>query len=114
MTPATPETRHRCASDPLASRVAQACAQEFGVTVEQIYGRGRWEPLSEARQVAMYLLILDFMETTTRAGMVFGRDHGTAIHARDKILFGLECNMGNMRERLARIRWSLKPTWWVI
>ena len=56
----------------------------YNVKPRLLMGRRRTEHIAEARQVAMviaYQRIGNYMEV----GRLFHRDHGTVVHARDKI-----------------------------
>tara|TARA_Y100000590_G_scaffold129461_1_gene148006 strand:+ start:2866 stop:3375 length:510 start_codon:yes stop_codon:yes gene_type:complete len=64
--------------------IIQHVAAVYGVTPRDIWGRRRFDTIAEARQMVMYIL-LKRGATSTRAGQLLKRDHGTVIHARKKI-----------------------------
>jgi Bacterial dnaA protein helix-turn-helix len=71
---------------PVAHRfILYTVAETFGVTKSELIGPRRIPAHVLPRQVAMYLMreILKF--SATKIGVVFGRDHSTAVHAYQKI-----------------------------
>lgn len=64
----------------------EAVARHFGVSVEQILGRGRTASVAQARQAAMYLLNVELgMPPTTVGRFLSGRNHSTVIHGVERI-----------------------------
>lgn len=70
--------------------VIGAVAEKMHVEEEQMMGRSRAGAVTQARQIAMYLLCQVHGASTTEVGRIFGRDHSTVIHA-----------IGRIRERAA-------------
>ena len=63
-----------------------AVASHFGVSAEQILGRGRTATVAQARQVVMYLLSVELgMPPTSIGRFLSGRNHSTVIHGVEKI-----------------------------
>ena len=54
------------------------------VDAKLILGRGRARTITQARQIAMYLLCEVHGQTTTSVGKFFGRDHATVINCLNK------------------------------
>ena len=64
------------------SRIIQACADDFGVSLQEITDGGRTKQLALARQVAMYLLRSSLSLSLKEIGGLFAdRDHTTVMHA---------------------------------
>ena len=79
-------------------QVIREVAGQFGVSVEQIMGRGRTVPVAQARQVAMYLLIVEMGLTPSNVGrLLAGRNHSTVIHGVERIR-GLIANDERLRQ----------------
>ena len=79
---AGPNTRRRLTPE----QVLNQAALHYGITVEQILGRGRIASVAEARQIVMYLLTAELGITPTDAGrFLAGRNHSTVIHGSNKI-----------------------------
>ncbi len=66
-------------------KVAAVVAGDFGVTVEDLAARDRSEPLATARRVAFALARELTNAPLAVIGDLFGRDHGTVIHAVDSV-----------------------------
>ena len=79
---AGPNTRRHLTPE----QVLNQAALHYGITVEQILGRGRIASVAEARQIVMYLLTAELGITPTDAGrFLSGRNHSTVIHGSNKI-----------------------------
>jgi chromosomal replication initiator protein len=64
------------------NRIIKACAEHFGVTVNDITNGGRTKQLALARQVAMYVLRATLSLSLKEIGGLFGnKDHTTVMHA---------------------------------
>lgn len=59
--------------------VVQAVADTYGITVEDICGKGQSRELSVPRQIAMYLCRQLLKMPYTQIGKHFGRDHSTVM-----------------------------------
>ena len=67
-------------------RIIEEVGRHFGVTREELLGKVRRKMLSQARQVAMYLLMYELQMSPTQIGRLLGgRDHATVIHGAGKI-----------------------------
>ena len=73
-------------ADLTPEQVLDTVARHFGVSVEQILGRGRTATVAQARQVVMYLLAVEMgMPPTTIGRALSGRNHSTVIHGVERI-----------------------------
>ena len=73
-------------ADVTPDQVLETAARHFGVSVEQILGRGRTATVAQARQVVMYLLAVEMgLPPTTIGRELSGRNHSTVIHGVEKI-----------------------------
>lgn len=60
----------------------QRVADHFGIEVKALHGQGRTKELSQARQVAMYLIKTKYGRSLQRIGDFFGgRNHASVIYA---------------------------------
>jgi len=62
------------------SQIIAATAASFGVSVADVEGPSRRQPLARARQVAMYLCRELTDLSLPKIGDHFGRDHTTVLH----------------------------------
>ncbi|MGE4183327.1 MAG: helix-turn-helix domain-containing protein, partial [Limisphaerales bacterium] len=77
------------------ARVIFEVSNEWRMTPESILGRGRWQPLSLARQSAIVLYRRVSGLGTRAVGQAFGgRDAGTVLHAETSIRNALETDPG--------------------
>jgi chromosomal replication initiator protein len=84
--------------------IVRAAAEDFGVTVTEIYSAGRSRDAAEARQACFYLARKLLHRPFAQIGEHFGgRDHSTVHEACRK----LERKRGAARERLRRLEGSL-------
>jgi chromosomal replication initiator protein len=68
------------------NRIIKACADYFGVTLNDITNGGRTKQLALARQVAMYLLRAKLSLSLKEIGGLFGnKDHTTVMHALKRV-----------------------------
>jgi len=68
---------------PEVRRVLEAVAHAFGCPVARLFRRSRTDRIVHPRQAAMVLLISHSALNLTEIGRIFGKDHGTVMHARD-------------------------------
>ena len=68
-----------------AVQVIEACAREYGVTVEQVMGRSRFRPIPDARHLAFYLLYEGGGHTYAGIARMFRREHTGIMHGVDKV-----------------------------
>lgn len=80
-------------SDNSIENIQKAVADFYNITVEDLKGKKRSNPIAYPRQIGMYLSRMLTDETVSRIGLEFGgRDHSTVIHACDKIAEDLKTN----------------------
>lgn len=86
-----------------ALRVVDIVAREYNYKRTEILGRSRHQPLAEARQVAAYLAQSATGISWSLLGITFGRDHGTMLHARNRVreLISIDRSFGDRITRLA-------------
>lgn len=88
-------------------RIIEMTAQKSGLLVEDLIGKKRSEPISQARQIAMYLC----RELTTcslpQIGDAFQRNHSTVVHACNKVIADMNDDP-MFRARVDKIRKSLE------
>ena len=73
-------------ADITPEQVIDAAARHYGLSVEQILGRGRTATVAQARQVVMYLLAVELGMPPTAVGrFLSGRNHSTVIHGVERI-----------------------------
>jgi chromosomal replication initiator protein len=102
--PMNVETAERALSDlmlrrdpPTLDRILDAVAKYYGLSDEELRGRGRAARISEPRQVVMYLMREETDASFPVIGNALGkRDHTTVLHGCDKI--------GRLVERDAQLR----------
>ncbi|HLU08320.1 MAG TPA: helix-turn-helix domain-containing protein, partial [Oceanobacillus sp.] len=93
------------------AQVLQTVADHYGMSVEELVGPRRTGPLSQARQVAMYLAREITTTSLPQIGEAFGgRKHSTVIHSWNKIVEDMENDpvlysiVQDIRTRLMKIR----------
>jgi chromosomal replication initiation ATPase DnaA len=75
-----------CISRPKMGDIKKAVAEYFEVSRVDLESPRRTQPLTRARQIAMYLCRQMTARSYPEIGRFFGgRDHTTALHANDKI-----------------------------
>lgn len=88
-------------------RIIEMTAQKSGLLVEDLIGKKRSEPISQARQIAMYLC----RELTTcslpQIGDAFQRNHSTVVHACNKVIADMNDDP-MFRARVDKIRKALE------
>lgn len=65
---------------PTALQVMEEVADSFGITTDDILSRSRIARRVNARAVAAFILTRHLGLSTTEAGALMQRDHGTIIH----------------------------------
>lgn len=75
-----------------AERIIDCVCRYFTVKKEDLLGKKKNKEIVEPRQICMYTIcnLLDLPQESI--GKIFGRDHSTVIHARDKITRMIEEN----------------------
>jgi len=71
---------HRRRTGPLKV-IVEAVANNTGFSVDQLRGKQRHRPLTDARQMAIWLSAELTSFTRTRIGQFYDRDHTTVCHA---------------------------------
>jgi len=87
---------------PPAHAIAEVCAAEFGLEVEDLYDRRRSEPIATARGIAMFVMMGLLGFTGKEAGKPFSRCTHDASHYTRKIRWQIANGMW-MRERVKRV-----------
>ena len=67
-------------------RIIQAVCQYFSIDKNDLVGRKRNKEIVEPRQICIYLMWSQLASPLLTIVKMFGRDHTTIIHARDKIM----------------------------
>lgn len=65
--------------------VIESVCSYFGVTIEFLQQRTRERPVVYKRQLLMYFLVSLTTETYKEIGDMFGMDHSSVIHSKDKV-----------------------------
>ncbi len=81
------------------AKIQKCVANYFNLSIDDIKGKKRNGPITEARHIAFYLARIMTDESYVRIGAEFGnRDHSTAIHSYEKIKRDLQTNkqLGNI------------------
>lgn len=60
-------------------------AEEYGVTIEEIKGRSREQPIADARMMAVYLIFRKYGYTITTLAKMFNRTHPTILYSINRI-----------------------------
>jgi chromosomal replication initiator protein len=92
-----------------AEEIRAKTAEAWDVTVDNLVSKRRNKPITEPRQVAMYLIKTMLDLPYTEIGSLFGgRDHSTVIHSVNKVEAemasdpGFRARIESLRERLGR------------
>ncbi len=94
---------------PSVEAIVKLVASEFKVTVEDIIlSRARWQPLGDARSVAMVLCVDHGGLSSVKVGKLFKRNGSTVRYAMQSIS-DRENTDKKFRERISRLRKALKP-----
>tara|TARA_R110000850_G_C9996151_1_gene468177 strand:+ start:11650 stop:12054 length:405 start_codon:yes stop_codon:yes gene_type:complete len=71
--------------------ILRVVQEHYGITTERLQSKSKVQPLAFQRQVAMALINAHTDLTLLRIAAIFDRkDHGTVIHAREKVKRALE------------------------
>lgn len=93
------DTRRRDLSPP---EIVDAVAQHYGLSSEDLRGKGRSQAVALPRQIAMYLIREEIGISLADVGRELGgRDHTTILYGCDKISQEIEVNARLRREVLA-------------
>ena len=72
--------------------IIDCVCEYFNLTREELLGKKRNKEIVEPRQVCMYIITQLLDMPLLAIGQIFGRDHTTVIHARDKMSQMIEEN----------------------
>jgi chromosomal replication initiator protein len=87
-----------------ADQVIRAVASEFGISIDEMCGRGRSRDVALPRQVAMYLMREEANASLPQIGEALGgRDHTTVMYACEKIADMIERD-DRLRRQVIQIR----------
>ena len=75
-----------------AERIIDCVCKYFNVKKDDLLGRKKNKEVVEPRQICMYTMYTLLGMSTTSVANVFGRDHSTIVHARDKVSKEMEEN----------------------
>ncbi|HLH61388.1 MAG TPA: chromosomal replication initiator protein DnaA [Ktedonobacteraceae bacterium] len=85
-----------------SKQIAQAVAEYYHITLEDMCGKQRDKHIVMPRQVAMYLIRQETQASLLEIGQLFGgRDHSTVLHACEKIERALNIHPTLRREIVA-------------
>lgn len=70
---------------PTALEIMKEVAERFGITIDDLRSRSRMARLVDARAVTAFILTRHLGLSTTEAGRMMHRDHGTIIHYVSKV-----------------------------
>jgi len=112
--PLTLELAHNALSDFLPhgvdlqpDDVLDAVSKAFGISNDQLLGRGRTREIALPRQIAMYLLREEGNVSLPQIGeLIGGRDHTTVMYACDKVNNLMETD-DRLRRQVLQIREQL-------
>ncbi len=88
-------------------RILHTVCKYFVIDEKDLTGRKRNKEIVEPRQVCIYLMWSQLAIPLTTIGQIFGRDHTTIIHARDKIMEQLKTS-NQMKKVINEINQMLK------
>jgi chromosomal replication initiator protein len=87
-----------------ADQILTAVASVFGISTEELLGRGRTRDIALPRQVAMYLMREEVNASLPQIGEVLGgRDHTTVMYACEKVADMIERD-DRLRRQVIQIR----------
>lgn len=89
------------------SKIIEAVANEWKITVDALLGRDRSRKIAQPRQVAMYLLRKETDASLPQIGEALGgRDHTTVMYAIEKITNEIETKT-DLRKRVVSVKQQL-------
>lgn len=88
-------------------RIIEAVCEYFTIDEKDLTGRKRNKEIVEPRQICIYLMWSQLAIPLMAIGQIFGRDHTTIIHARDKIMEQVKTS-GQLKKILSDITAMLK------
>jgi len=87
--------------------ILRAVCAEFGVTKDDLLSKKREATISQARQIAMYLLREDAGLTVARIGRELERDHSTVLHGCGRIETAIAKNDESIISAISAVRENL-------
>jgi chromosomal replication initiator protein len=87
--------------------ILRAVCAEFGVTKDDLLSKKREATISQARQIAMYLLREDAGLTVARIGRELERDHSTVLHGCGRIETAIACTDESIMSAISAVRENL-------
>lgn len=86
---------NRSVAERMVPKIQQAVAQRYSVTVAEIRGQRRIQHFAWARHVGLYLVMRLTGASSTQCARLCldapNPDHGTALHARRRVMDAMEC-----------------------
>ena len=68
-----------------SNNIIETVCKYYGQLIVEVMGKSRILEIVRARQVCMYLIYMQAGLTLTEIAKMFGRDHTTVIHSREKV-----------------------------
>jgi len=91
-------------------RILAATSESFGVSITDLEGPSRRQPLARARQVAMYLVRELTDLSLPKIGLLFGgRDHTTVLHGVNTVAKAIKVDL-TLFDRVTALLQSLRRT----
>ena len=91
-------------------RILAATSESFGVSITELEGPSRRQPLARARQVAMYLIRELTDLSLPKIGQLFGgRDHTTVLHGVNTVAKAIKTDL-TLFDRVTALLQSLRRT----
>jgi chromosomal replication initiator protein len=87
--------------------ILRAVCAEFGVTKDDLLSKKREATISQARQIAMYLLREDAGLTVARIGRELERDHSTVLHGCGRIETAIATSDDSIISAISAVRENL-------
>ncbi len=81
-----------------AHRVLTVVCKHFNVSIEDVKGVTRKRELVIPRQICMYILAVHSELSLKRIGLIFNRDHSTALYGRDTVIDLMDTDKRHKRQ----------------
>ncbi len=89
-------------TDALIERIISTVSRTYGISIEQMKSKKRNEPITKARQVAIYVIRALTDLTISDIGEIFSRDHATVSFSISKVETNIK-TLNNFEEEVERI-----------
>ncbi len=89
-------------------KLKEAVCKAYDIKPSDLVRKGRYKELVRPRQMFYYVAIERFGMRLIEAGKIFGHDHTTAVHSRDKVRDLLSINDEETIEKLELVNEYLK------